>query len=230
MIRFSLKQIVREGDKGEILGCLKEIASAQPMDDYQIDDLLVKSYFILEETHLKEFVELLYDLLVHMRDPRNVIVLLLKNNTSDTLPLFIYKFIYFVMKNYDFKFNGFYEKLMKSDFIDEESLYFLATVLHNNDDLSASFMRDVVKKLLSRSLETSSQVGLDILYTILFILRSNPVLYSFILEERSMLEMHLESIEEIASVARMIKREAENKKNRVKFVNIASMKYPKIKC
>ncbi|EOB13866.1 hypothetical protein NBO_54g0012 [Nosema bombycis CQ1] len=207
-----------------------------------LDDLIVYSFHILKHDHLKEFLDLLYDLFIGMRDPRNVVIPLFNYQKENPLSILVLKVIFFVIQNYDFQFNDFYNCVYESITLinleqdTNEKLIFIINLLFNNNSVNVKYMKSIIKKLMSITLEGSTELSLKIVYSVLNILRCNPVLFEMALNEDrnedgvyKELEILSFSIKEISILTNQIKKEAKSKEIRMKFINLSNLKFPEIK-
>jgi hypothetical protein len=222
----------------DILLNLSILSQSNLESSLPLDDLIVYSFHILKHDHLKEFLDLLYDLFIGMRDPRNVVIPLFNYQKENTLSLLILKVIFFVIQNYDFQFNDFYKCVYESITLinleqdTNEKLIFIINLLFNNNSVNAKYMKSIIKKLMSITLQGSTELSLKIVYSVLNILRCNPVLFEMAFNEDGIykeLEILSFSIKEISILTNQIKKEAKNKEIRMKFINLSNLKFPEIK-
>jgi hypothetical protein len=150
--------------------------------------------------------------------------------------------IFFVIQNYDFQFNDFYNCVYESITLinleqdTNEKLIFIINLLFNNNSVNVKYMKSIIKKLMSITLEGSTELSLKIVYSVLNILRCNPVLFEMALNENKNengiykeLEILSFSIKEISILTNQIKKEAKSKEIRMKFINLSNLKFPEIK-
>jgi hypothetical protein len=226
-----LRENLESNDTMEICRLLDNIIyqaaslSNEQLAAYHIDSTMK---IVLKRNMCIQILEKIPDLLVIIRDPRNLYDELMEYMNHANLILPTLMLMYQLRQSFDFEYDLFYNKLEEVlTTANAESEGFLLFMLRCLEDkqIDISIIRRILKKLSFLSIEVLSDSCIRIAYCILVIMRMHPASFKH-LEELKELNILLYSLESIKNIVKRIFIEASNASKRPKIVFLQNFIFP----